>query len=133
MASSYPSMQSFFQPAGPLPEAVRREKAVTTPGDAFTEEEVVSALDPLNCKFNPIREYVKCDIGTLRPGPQTVTFMGRAVNFSTVYGRSKSHAAAKGWHHIIIKDDTGALCVSDPNSHHLQSSIAYSPSSPGLI
>jgi hypothetical protein len=132
MAPSFPSVQSFFQPAIPLQKAVRREAAITTPGDAFTEEEVESTLDPLNSKFNPNREYLKCDIGTLIPGPQTVTFMGRVVNFSTVYGRSKSHVAAKGWHHMIVKDDTGAVCVSDPNSRRCRLSRVYSPFLTGI-
>jgi hypothetical protein len=115
---SYPSVQSFFHREAPAPASTTPEKAsLSIPGDAFTKEEIEDALDPLTSRFNPTREYVKCDIGALVPGPQTFTFMGRIVNFSTHHGKSKSHAAAKGWHHMIVKDDTGAVCVSHCTAH----------------
>ena len=112
MAPSHPSIQSFYQREIPVKEAKRHQsKELSIPGDAFTKEEIEDALDPLNAHFNPRREYQRCDIASLIPGPRAVIFMGRIVNFSVYYGRSKSHAAAKGWHRIIVKDNTGALCV----------------------
>lgn len=113
MASSYPSVQAFYRPE-PDQGATKTHEAATisNPGDGFTKEEVENALDPLKSPFNPNREYLQCDIDSLTPGPQAVTFTGRVVNFNTQYGTSKSHAAATGWHHMIVKDDTGGICVS---------------------
>mgnify|MGYP003623007014 CR=1 FL=1 len=112
MVSSYPSVQAFYTPE-PVQGATEIQKVATPsgPGDGFTEEEVEIALDPLKTPFNPSREYLQCDIGSLIPGPQAVTITGRVVNFNTQYGKSKSHSAATGWHHMIIKDDTGGICV----------------------
>ena len=106
-------MQSFFQRELAIKETTcRQQKELSVPGDAFTKEEIEDALDPLCNQFNPSREYVRCDIASLIPGPLAVTFTGRIVNFNVFYGRSKSHIAAKGWHRMIVKDDTGAISVS---------------------
>lgn len=85
-------------------------------GEGFTDEEVDISLDPLKRSFNPEHEYEPYDIGTLSSGPQAVTFVGRVVNCNVHHGRSKSQSAARGWHHMIVKDDTGAIhvCVSHP-------------------
>jgi hypothetical protein len=117
MAPLYPSVQAFYRPE-PVRNAIVTQNPVmlSGPGDGFTKEEVENALDPLKTPFNPTREYLQCDIGSLTPGPQAVTFMGRVVNFTTQYGKSKSHAAATGWHHMIVKDDTGGICVNPPHS-----------------
>ncbi len=116
MASSYPSVQAFYRPE-PVLGTTEIHKTVTLsgPGDGFTKEESENLLDPLKTPFNPSREYTQRDIGLLTPGPQAVTFIGRVVNFNTQYGKSKSHAAATGWHHMIVKDDTGAICVNIPH------------------
>jgi hypothetical protein len=108
--SSHPTIQSFFKREIPLAKA--NEVASLPSGDGFTKEEVANALDPLNTKFNPSREYRAFDIGSLTPGPNPVMFQGRVVNFSTHFGKSKSQSAAKGWHHMIMKDNTGTICVS---------------------
>jgi hypothetical protein len=127
MASSYPSVQAFYRPE-PVRGATETREAVviSNPGDGFTKEEVENALDPLMSPFNPSREYLQRDIGSLTPGPQALTFTGRVVNFNTQYGTSKSHAAARGWHHMIVKDNTGGICVS---LLHSSPSVA-SPKSP---
>src|SRR4051794_34737840 len=103
MAFSHPSVQSFFQRELCPHQAPPRNPDLSEPSDGFTAEEVERAVDPLNSQFHPIREYVTCDIGSLTPGPKTVTFMGRLVNLATMYGSSKSQAVAKGWHHLIVK------------------------------
>ena len=113
MASSYPSIQTFFQREVRPREAGPRIADQSKPSDGFTEEEIERALDPLQSNFNPTREYLSLDIGSLIPGPQSVTFTGRVVNFSIVNSCSKHQAAAKGWHHLIVKDDSGAISVSD--------------------
>jgi hypothetical protein len=117
MAPLYPSLQAFYKPE-PVDGAIVTHKAATLsgPGDGFSKEEVESALDPLKVPFNPSREYLQCDICSLTPGLQAVTFIGRVVNFNTQYGKCKSHTAATGWHHMIVKDNTGAICVNPPNS-----------------
>ncbi len=112
MVPTYPSVQSFYQREISLPKVDHHSVPLATvPGDAFNAEEIEIALDPLRTKFNPSCEYVETDIGSLVPGPQRVTFMGRVVNYNVHYGQSKSHAAATGWHHIILKDDTGVITV----------------------
>jgi hypothetical protein len=112
MAPSNPTILSIFQPETSAANAVLQESAAPfVPGDAFTAEEIERSLDPLSCGFNPSREYAHVDIGGLIPGPKAVTFFGRIVNFNVHHGRSKSHAAATGWHNLIVKDDTGAICV----------------------
>ncbi len=49
------------------------------PGDGFTEEEVASALDPLNRKWDPDKEYEEQSIDQVIPGPRAITFVGRIV------------------------------------------------------
>jgi hypothetical protein len=113
MAASYPSVQSFYRRE--LPKPVRKDEAepfqVVKVGDGFTEEELTEALDPLTRKWNPEREYDQMTIGQLVPGPKAVTFMGRIVNFSTVFGHSQKQPKASGWHYMILKDDSAAISV----------------------
>lgn len=61
----------------------------------------------------PAREYDETDIGSLIPGPQCVTFIGRVANFYDQSTPSKMPQAAKGCVKIIVKDDTGALTVGN--------------------
>jgi hypothetical protein len=122
MVMPYPSVRALYSREPPPAITERQDSALFSPGDGFTKEEIENALDPLKSAFNPSREYLECNIGALSPGPQAVTFVGRVVNFTTQYGRSKSHAAATGWHYLIVKDDTGAICVG--NSRPLRSSLS---------
>lgn len=82
------------------------------PGDGFTAEELEKAKDPLNCVFNPTREYAKCEIGSLEKGPNAVSFCGRVVNLSVSHGKSQTQSAAKGWINLVVSDGTGAIMVS---------------------
>jgi hypothetical protein len=41
-----------------------------------------------------------------------VSFCGRVVSVSVVFGKSKSQKAAKGWCGCVVRDDSGAICVS---------------------
>lgn len=83
----------------------------TKTGDGFTEDELNEALDPLTRKWNPEREYDELSIAELVPGPRAVTFMGRVVNLSTVFGRSTKQPKAAGWHYVVLKDDSAAISV----------------------
>lgn len=83
------------------------------PGDGFTAEELERAKDPLNCVFNPTREYAKCDIGSLEKGPNAVSFCGRVVNLSVSHGKSQTQSAAKGWINLVVSDGSGAIMVSN--------------------
>jgi len=124
MAPSYPSIQSFFerevqaqaqaQAQASSPAAPPTTKSPSKLGDGFTEEELTEALDPMSRKWNPDREYEECTIRYLVPGPKAVTFMGRVVNFNTVFGKTAKQPKAAGWHYLTIKDDTGAIYVSIP-------------------
>ena len=83
------------------------------PGDGFTAEELERAKDPLNCVFNPTREYAKCEIGSLEKGPNAVSFCGRVVNLSVSHGKSQTQSAAKGWINLVVSDGSGAIMVSN--------------------
>lgn len=110
---SHPSIQSFYKrevipaatAAAPFPSESTKD------GDGFTEEELENALDPLNRKWNPQREYDEVGIGGLVPGPRPVTFVGRVVNVSTMFGRSPKQPKAAGWHYVLLKDDDAAVSV----------------------
>lgn len=109
MAYPYPSVQTFYK----KDPKVNPEEYTTPflPGDGFTDVELEMALDPLKREFNPSCEYERCKIGSLIAGPRLVTFIGKVVNVSTYMSHSKSPSAAAGWHHVIVKDDTGAIHV----------------------
>ncbi|KAI1005191.1 hypothetical protein K3495_g3024 [Podosphaera aphanis] len=102
--------------------SIYKSKALTTPflpsntapkpGDGFTEIELARALDPLQRDWDPKRKYESFSIAHLVPGPKAVTFKGRIVNLSTRYGSSATQPKAKGWHYLIVKDDTAAITVS---------------------
>lgn len=110
---SYPSIQSFYKREGPKHSG----KGPSVPsgsagqGDGFTEGELAGALDPLNRKWEPARDYKESSIGDLVPGPGTVTFTGRVVNASTTWGRSQKQPKAAGWHYLILKGETAAISV----------------------
>lgn len=112
MAPPYPSIQSFYKREVPKPDEEAEGPAPENIGDGFTEEELAEALDPLTRRWNPEREYEELDIGQLSPGPKAVTFVGRVVNFNTVYGRSQKQPKASGWHYMVIKDDTASISAS---------------------
>lgn len=40
-----------------------------------------------------------------------MSFVGRVVNFSVTFGKSKSQGAARGWVNMVVRDETGAIAV----------------------
>jgi hypothetical protein len=108
---AHPSVQSFYKREVSKPEKELSVPPETAPGDGFTEEELSSALDPLNRKWEPEREYEESGIEDLIPGPRAVTFSGRVVNMSTIWGRTPKQPKAAGWHYLILKSDTAAISV----------------------
>lgn len=74
----YPSVQSFYKREVVHSTIKKGEdlahKAVRQ-GDGFTEEELADALDPMNKKWNPDRDYEEMTIAELLPGPKAVLFM----------------------------------------------------------
>ncbi|KAL2357179.1 hypothetical protein BJ546DRAFT_1024446 [Cryomyces antarcticus] len=114
MAAQPPSVQSFFQGSSPRPSPASKKSASSTiePGDGFTAEEIDAVLHPkATASWTPDKDYEEVDIGSLVPGPQCVTFVGRVVNFYNQTSLSKMPRAAKGCVKVIVKDDTGALTV----------------------
>ncbi|EPE27351.1 Nucleic acid-binding protein [Glarea lozoyensis ATCC 20868] len=113
MPSSYPTIQSFYQPELPastsIPEPTSSQPS--PPGDGFTESELLAAQDPLTRPWNPTREYTQLTISSLVPGPLPVTFNGRIVNLSTIRGTSQKEKSAAGWHYLLIKDDSSVISV----------------------
>jgi hypothetical protein len=111
MTPTHPSIQSFYKREIRIQNTEAPEAISAKPGDGFTEEELADALDPLNRKWNPEREYEELNITQLVPGPRAVTFCGRIVNLNTVHGRNPKQPKASGWHFLIVKDDSAAISV----------------------
>jgi hypothetical protein len=109
MAHHWPSIQSFFQPDGTRTRKADNSKS----GDGFTTEEVDAVLHPTSRPWIPRQEYTEQNIGDLVPGPGRVTFIGRVANLFEMPTPSKMPRAAKGFLKVILKDDTGALVVTD--------------------
>ena len=80
-------------------------------GDGFTPEEVELTLKPTLHKWQPRGVYLEVDIGNLESGPGCFTVMGRVVNMRDEKHSSKAPNAAKGCLKLIVKDNTGVLCV----------------------
>jgi len=93
-------------------------------------------MDPMNRKWNPTNEYEEMDIAALGRGPKAVMGMfligvdladmllsldflvvGRIVNFSEFLGTTASQPKARGWHNLLVRDDTGVLQVCTVFSH----------------
>jgi hypothetical protein len=108
---AYPSIQAFYKREVPTSAGSAAPPEPPRQGDGFTEGELADALDPLNRKWDPEREYEESGIAELVPGPKAVTFVGRVVNVSTVWGRSQKQPKAAGWHYLILKDDFAAISV----------------------
>lgn len=110
---AYPSIQSFYKReiAKPGENIEITEVESIQPGDGFTEEELADALDPLNRKWNPEREYQEMTISELIPGPRAVTFAGRVVKINTLLGEPKKQPKAAGYHYLLLKDDSAAISV----------------------
>lgn len=111
MTPTHPSIQSFYKREVHVQNTEAPEAISAKPGDGFTEEELADALDPLNRKWNPQREYEELYISQLVPGPRAVTFCGRIVNLNTIHGRNPKQPKASGWHFLIVKDDSAAISV----------------------
>ncbi|KAH8687215.1 hypothetical protein BGZ60DRAFT_363882 [Tricladium varicosporioides] len=111
MSPSHPSIQTFYK--GDLPE--NKQDALPPKhsklGDGFTEDELANTLDPLMRKWNPEREYEEFTIDQLNQGPKAVTFVGRVVNYSTFFGSTPKEPKAKGWHYLLVRDNTAAISV----------------------
>lgn len=105
------SIQAYYKPVDRRSSEQPHGRSSTVSGDGFTQEEVMTEFNPLNCNIDPNIEYESCAIGHLVPGPRAVTFAGRIVNISTMYGRDAKHPKAAGWHTLIIKDNSGAIGV----------------------
>ncbi|TVY57712.1 hypothetical protein LCER1_G001285 [Lachnellula cervina] len=111
MPQAYPSIQSFYKREAATENGEAAPEEPPRRGDGFTEEELADAVDPLNRKWNPEREYEECTIDQLVPGPKAVTFVGRIVNFTTIIGHSQKQPKASGWHYMLVKDDSAAISV----------------------
>jgi hypothetical protein len=109
--TGHPSIQSFYKREVQKNGETVPDSEPTKEGDGFTEEELADALDPLNRKWNPQREYYELNIDGLIPGPRAVTFVGRVVNVNTIFGRCPKQPKATGWHYVLLRDDSAAISV----------------------
>ncbi|KAF2762669.1 hypothetical protein EJ05DRAFT_495538 [Pseudovirgaria hyperparasitica] len=114
MSSTFPSVQSFFQPtfASISRSGSSSELGKDLTGDGFSAEDVNSVINPpVNTNWTPTRDYEETDIADLVPGPRCVTFMGRIVNVFDLVTPSKKPKAAKGCLKMVLRDDTGTVTV----------------------
>ena len=113
MAHQNPSIMSFYHPEL---STDKTKGSINGPScsssDGFTAQEIESALHPVLHKWQPRGKYEDVDIGALVPGPGCVALIGRVVNFYDQATPSKKPHAAKGCLKVIVKDDTGAIVVS---------------------
>ena len=113
MAPQYPSIQSFF-PFATLQNHKGDAGTSAEAGDGFTTEEFEAVIHPQSRPWVPQQDYEEIEIGSLVPGCQRVTFLGRIVNFYDQSTPSKKPNAAKGCLKVVVKDDSGALVVGLP-------------------
>lgn len=109
------SIQAYFPPT-PAPSSTKSGSTTTQApvGDGFSEQEVQDALKPKPLEpWSPPREYAETDICDLMPGPKPVTFMGRVANIFDVANTQKNPRSAKGCVKLCVKDDGGAVTVSE--------------------
>ncbi|KAI9664361.1 MAG: hypothetical protein M1831_002294 [Alyxoria varia] len=118
--SQSPSIQSFFHPSSsPISSTSKGGQSPNRPhetpaselADGFSSTEVNRVLYPTVENWVPERNYEEREIGSLIPGPQAITIVGRIVNFYDQVTPSKMPQAAKGCMKVIVKDNTGALTV----------------------
>jgi hypothetical protein len=120
MPTQQPSIELF------LATRSRQAAARAPVGDGFTPEEVDAALHPtVDASWTPDVPHAEAEIASLEPGPRCVVIRGRVVNFhdqpSAMAPRRPK--AAKGCFKLIVKDDTGALCVVSPLTLSRRSSL----------
>lgn len=132
MTRQFPSIQSFFGIAQrtSAPNQSTSEVAPPapsmTPGDGFTKSELYAALHPdITEPLNPGRDYEKSDISSLCPGPKCLSFTGRVSNLFDQTQGSKMPRAAKGCLKLVVKDDSGAITVKEPNNANLHESQLF--------
>lgn len=110
------SIQQFSLPttySSPMKKQPVSSSSADAPvGDGFTAEEVQEALKPKHMdSWHPDHEYADCDVGSLQPGPQAVTFMGRIANIYDVANTQKTPRSAKGCVKLCVKDCEAAITV----------------------
>lgn len=113
MSHQYPSIQSFFPFVNPPPTKEDFDTSAKA-GDGFTAEEIEAVIHPKLGSWVPQQKYVEVEIGSLVPGYQRMTFMGRIVNFYDQQTPSKMPNAARGCLKVVVKDGSGALVVGIP-------------------
>lgn len=116
MASQTLCIQSFFQsqPASAPPSSSPLS------GDGFTAAEIEAALHPSLPEIwhpSPTTKYYDSDIASLSPGTRCITFMGRIANLFDVANSSRMPRTAKGCIRIVVKDESGAVTVSETLSN----------------
>lgn len=121
------SVQAYFPPTpktSPQKQVasscLQRSASPTKTGDGFTEEEIRDALKPRPAQqWQPVTDYVECDIRDLATGPRAVTFMGRVANIFDLMNTPKTPKSAKGCIKLCVKDDTAAITVRVWFAHQL--------------
>jgi hypothetical protein len=108
MPAQQPSIELFLATRA-------RASAKPSVGDGFTPEEVDAALRPtVDASWTPDAAHAETEIASLEPGPRCVVIRGRIINFFDQPATVRRLNAAKGCFKLIVKDDSGALCVTFP-------------------
>ncbi|KAL6715433.1 hypothetical protein ACLMJK_006394 [Lecanora helva] len=107
------SIQAFFETKAPSslpvsPITSVSQKNETSGTFSSTETKTASSAD-LN-DWKPRIDYEEKDIGTLVPGPESVTITARIANLYHRLTPRTPHRAKSYWK-VIVKDDSGALAV----------------------
>ncbi|GAB7342995.1 hypothetical protein MBLNU457_g1091t2 [Dothideomycetes sp. NU457] len=108
MASSTPSIQSFFHSQSSSPQKL----SLTQPDDESTYSQFRTTVGTFRKQpWKPSADYIRYEITDLLPGPGRVCVQGRIANIFNLGNLSRVPYGAKGCLKLLVKDDTGVLTV----------------------
>lgn len=118
------SIESFFPKTQvpPASYAVPGSGTLLQPADGLAPSNAGVGLQPETEVWHPKGVYEQVNISDLQPGLCKVTFKGRIVNSSLspeTNPGSKISMLPKGYHFLVIKDDTGLVAVCAPSLPNL--------------
>lgn len=114
------SIESFFPKTQvpPASYAVPGSGMLQKPADGLAPSNAGAGLHPGTEVWHPKGVYEQVNISDLQPGLCKVTFKGRIVNSSLSLETnpgSKISMLPKGYHFLVLKDNTGLVAVRSPS------------------
>jgi len=108
MASSTPSIQSFFHSQSSSPQKL----SLTQPDDESTYSQSQTTVGSLTKQpWKPSADYIRYETTDLLPGPGRVCVQGRIANIFDLGYLSRMPYGATGCLTLLVKDDIGILTV----------------------